>query len=287
MAASSMPTKAERLSAYSPDGRLCLVTGGTQGIGRAVVEELAGLGAKVFTCARNAADLASLLEQSAAAGWDVDGVVADVSQASDRQLLMQAVSDAFGGQLNVLFNNVGTNIRQPTVDFTQEDFQRLIAINLESAFAMSQLAHPLLKASGDGIVIFNSSVAGGPTAMQSGSVYGLTKAALNQMARNFTCEWAAKDHIRAVSVAPWYTATPLAQQVLQDEEYERKVLERTPMGRIAQPQEVARVVSFLASPASSYMAGSGLRGSSRRLHGGTHGEAPRASRRAEDKCRCC
>jgi Tropinone reductase 1 len=145
------------------------------GIGRAVVEELAGLGAKVFTCARNAADLASLLEQSAAAGWDVDGVVADVSQASDRQLLMQAVSDAFGGQLNVLFNNVGTNIRQPTVDFTQEDFQRLIAINLESAFAMSQLAHPLLKASGDGIVIFNSSVAGGPTAMQSGSVYGLTK----------------------------------------------------------------------------------------------------------------
>jgi Tropinone reductase 1 len=74
---------------------------------------------------------------------------------------------------------------------------------LESAFALSQLAHPLLKASGDGVIIFNSSVAGGPTAMQSGAVYGLTKAALNQMARNFTCEWAAKDKIRAVSVAPW------------------------------------------------------------------------------------
>lgn len=250
-----MPSREERLSAYAPVGRMALVTGGTQGIGRAVVEELAGLGARVFTCARNPADLEMLLGQCRAAGWDVQGIVADVSLAEDRQLLLDAVSEAFQGKLNVLFNNVGTNIRHATVDFTQAEFQRLISVNLESAFALSQLAHPLLKAGGDGIVIFNSSVAGGPTAMGSGSIYGLTKAALNQLAKNLTCEWAAKDNIRAVSVAPWYTATPLAQQVLQDKEYEGKVLERTPMGRIAQPQEVARVVSFLASPAASYVAG--------------------------------
>lgn len=250
----SMPTREERLAAYSPAGRSCLVTGGTQGIGRAVVEELAGLGARVFTCARNAADLEALLEQCRAAGWDVQGVAADVSLPADRERLLAAASAAFDGKLNLLFNNVGTNIRKPTIEFTQADFQRLISTNLESAFAMSQAAHPLLVASGDGVVIFNSSVAGGPTAMGSGSIYALTKAALNQMAKSFTCEW-AKDGVRAIAVAPWYTDTPLAQQVLKDESFKAKVLERTPMNRIGQPEEVARVVSFLASPAASYIAG--------------------------------
>ena len=80
------------------------------------------------------------------------------------------------------------------------------------------------------------------------------QAALNQMAKNLTCEW-AKEGVRAVSVAPWYTATPLAQQVLRDEAYNQAVLDRTPMGRVAQPAEVARVVSFLSSPAASYIAG--------------------------------
>lgn len=126
---------------------------------------------------------------------------------------MEGAAAAFGGKLNVLFNNVGTFITPTTVDVTQvrspakrwqqqdmqlacvgytkaedmfllmpralgtlqAEFQHLINSNLESAFALSQLAHPLLKASGDGVIIFNSSVAGGPTAMNTGSVYGLTK----------------------------------------------------------------------------------------------------------------
>ncbi|KAI7838183.1 hypothetical protein COHA_008031 [Chlorella ohadii] len=209
---------------------------------------------RVYTCARSVADLEELLGHCKAQGWDVQGCVADVSKADDRQNLVAAVSQAFGGQLTVLFNNVGTNIRKPTEEYTQEEWSFLLSANLESAFALCQLCHPLLKASGDAVVIFNSSVAGGPTALMSGTIYGLTKAALNQLAKNLTCEW-AKDGVRAIAVAPWYTATPLAQQVLKDKEYEAKVLERTPMGRVAQPVEVARVVSFLSSPAASYIAG--------------------------------
>jgi tropinone reductase I len=90
--------------------------------------------------------------------------------------------------------------------------------------------------------------------MKSGSIYAMTKAALNQLAKNLTCEWAC-DGIRVISVAPWYTATPLALQVLKDAEFERSVLARTPLGRVALPEEVARVMVFMCSPAASYVAG--------------------------------
>jgi tropinone reductase I len=150
--------------------------------------------------------------------------------------------------------NVGTNIRKPTATFTDDDFAVIFHTNVHSAFALSRDFYPMLKASRSGCVLFNSSVAGGPTAMKSGTLYAMTKAALNQFAKNLACEW-AKDGIRAVSVAPWYTETPLAMQVLQDATFAAEVLARTPLGRVAKPVEVARVMGFLASPASSYITG--------------------------------
>lgn len=100
----------------------------------------------------------------------------------------------------------------------------------------------------------NSSVAGGPTAMFSGSLYAMTKASMNQLTKNLACEW-AKDGIRVVSVAPWYTDTELANQVLQNNGYLDAVLARTPMKRIAKCSEVARVMAFLTSPAAAFMTG--------------------------------
>jgi Tropinone reductase 1 len=87
-----------------------------------------------------------------------------------------------------------------------------MAVNLESAFYMTQACHRLLVAAGGGVVIMNSSVAGGPTAMKSGVAYAVSKAGMNQMIKNFACEFAG-DGIRVCGVAPWYTATPLARQV--------------------------------------------------------------------------
>lgn len=106
------------------------------------------------------------------------GVAADVATAEGRAALLAAVGAAFGGQLDALFNNVGTNIRKPSVEYSDADFQSLVSTNLESAFAMSRGVHPLLKAAGGGVVVMNSSVAGGPTSMRSGSIYAMTKAAM-------------------------------------------------------------------------------------------------------------
>lgn len=109
------------------------------------------------------------------------GCVADVADRDQCTKLVDQAASAFGGSLHVLVNNVGTNIRKPTTEFTSDDFRSVMGTNLESAYVMCQLCHPLLKASGNGCILFNSSVAGGPTAMRSGTLYSMTKAAMNQV----------------------------------------------------------------------------------------------------------
>lgn len=158
--------------------------------------------------------------------------------------------------LSARAQNVGTNVRKQSQDFTDEDFSYMFDTNVKSAFSLSRDFYPLLKKApcGTGCIVMNSSVAGGPTAMKSGSLYAMTKASLNQLTKNLACEW-SKDDIRVVSVAPWYTDTELANKVLQDNSYRNAVLSRTPVGRIGQTMEVARVMAFLASPAASYVTG--------------------------------
>uniref|UniRef100_A0A7N0TLI7 3-oxoacyl-[acyl-carrier-protein] reductase n=1 Tax=Kalanchoe fedtschenkoi TaxID=63787 RepID=A0A7N0TLI7_KALFE len=199
-------------SRWSLHGTTALVTGGTRGIGHAVVEELAGLGAKVHTCSRNEAELAECLKDWEGKGFAVTGSVCDASSRPQREALITHASSLFDGKLNILVNNVGTIISKPTTEHTAEEYAMLMSTNLESAYHFCQLAHPLLKASGAGSIVFVSSVAG-LVSVGSGSVYGATKGAMNQLARNLACEWAV-DNIRVNSVAPWVIKTSLVEHVI-------------------------------------------------------------------------
>ncbi|KAM3739844.1 hypothetical protein ACB098_08G053200 [Castanea mollissima] len=193
-------------------GMTALVTGGTQGIGHAVLEELAGLGARVHTCSRNEANLNACLHDWETKGFQVTGSVCDVMSRGKRVKLMDTVqfnSVQFSRRINILINNVGTIIWKLTVDYTAEEFSTVMTTNLESAYHICQLAHPLLKASGVGSIVCISSIAG-VVALNVGSIYGASKRAINQLTKDWACEW-AKDNIRSNCVAPWFIRTPLVE----------------------------------------------------------------------------
>ncbi|KAI3705613.1 hypothetical protein L1987_75852 [Smallanthus sonchifolius] len=240
-------------SRWSLAGMTALVTGGTRGIGYAVVEELAELGATIHTCSRNESELNQCLQKWSAKGFTVTGSVCDASSGLQRQHLLEKVSSIFNGKLNILINNVGTNIKKPTMEYTPEEYSMIMSTNLESCYHMSQLVHPLLKASGLGSIVFISSVAG-LVHISSGSIYGATKGAMNQLARNLACEW-AKDGIRVNSVAPWYIKTSLVEHVLSNKQFLDKVVSRTPLNRPGEANEVSSMVAFLCLPAASYITG--------------------------------
>ncbi|XP_074268017.1 tropinone reductase homolog At5g06060-like [Silene latifolia] len=238
---------------WSLHGMTALVTGGAKGIGHEIVEELARLGARVYTCDWNEAELNSCLQIWEAKGFQVSGSTFDVASHEQRESLMQIVSSEFDGKLNILVNNVGTNIMKRTEEFTPNEYTTIMITNLESAYHLCQLAHPLLKASGFGSIIMMSSVSG-VVSVNIGSVYGATKAAMNQLAKTLACEW-AKDNIRTNSIAPWFIRTPLTETVLSDKGFEESVKARTPLGRIGEIDEVTPMVAFLCMPVSSYITG--------------------------------
>ena len=227
------------------------MTGGSKGLGRAIVEELLEQGCSVLTCARDVKPLDELL-QNTEPGRCI-AVEADVSTAEGRAALLEAMESHFGSKgLNVLVNNVGTNLRKPSADYSDEEYEMLHATNQASAFHLSRRCHAALKKA-KGCVINVSSVSGAANDA-TGCPYHMTKAALEHMTRYLACEW-GPDGIRVNAVAPWFIKTPLTEPLLAKDHFHSAVRRVTPLQRVGEPHEVACTVAFLAMDAAGYITG--------------------------------
>ncbi|OEL25958.1 Tropinone reductase 1 [Dichanthelium oligosanthes] len=247
-------------SRWSLAGKTALVTGGTKGIGLAIVEELAGFGARVHTCSRTAGDLDACRRRWADKGLPVTVSVCDVSSEREREGLVATVRDLFQGQLHILVNNAGQSIYKPATDTTPSDYARLMATNLDSSFHLTRLAHPLLRrAGGGGVVVHMSSVAAF-IAYPALAAYSVSKGALHPLTRSLAAEWAPHG-VRVNCVAPGAIDTGMFSATLRDPGRERRLAEMemswVPMRRFGTPQEACihlllqMVISYYCSHAIS------------------------------------
>lgn len=236
------------------DGRVALVSGASVGIGRAIAEELLAFGADVLLTAREEGLLEAAREELAER-WPDREVLAfpgDMADAETRQALIDWLADLDCG-LHVLVNNVGGNRTQAALDYDEATWRGIFETNLFSAWELSRGLHPLLAAHGAAAIVNLGSVSG-QVHVRSGAPYGMSKAALHQMTRNLAVEWAG-DGIRVNAVLPWYIRTRRTSDALSDPDYLDAVIDRTPLGRIGSPEEVAAAVAFLCLPAAGYVTG--------------------------------
>lgn len=245
-------SKAGSLNAlFGLDGKRALVTGGTSGIGLAVVQVLAAAGAQVMTCSDRADDVAE---------FSCDGAQAIHHKLSDRaaaEALVAITETKLGGPVDILVSNAGIEGPVGQTGAAEEDaYKRVFDINLHSAYWLASACKGGMAEQGRGAIILMSSL----SAMRGNAMigpYAMSKAALAQMARNLAVEL-GPDGIRANAIAPGLIETPFSQTLMSNQEFMERRLQATPLRRVGQPHEVAAAVLFLASAGGAFLTGQTL-----------------------------
>jgi tropinone reductase I len=235
---------------WNLNSKKILITGGTKGIGRVAVSEMLLLGASVLFTGRSeqeVKDLENTLRQQYDHVW---GLPIDITNETHRAELENWVAGHWH-KLDVLVNNAGINIRKASDAYTDEEVNRVLDTDLYAPFKLSMQLLPLLKKS-TGAAIVNVASVAGLMDVRTGSPYGMAKAGLLQLTRNLAVEL-AEFNIRVNAVSPWFTETPLTSGLIANEEKLKQVLARTPLKRVAKPEEMASVIAFLAMEKASYI----------------------------------
>lgn len=234
------------------EGKIAVVTGGTTGIGLATARRLAQEGARDFITGRRQAELDAAVAEI---GHNATGVRGDVSKLADLDALY-AVVRRTAGRIDILFANAGIAESAPLGEITEDHFDRQFAINVRGTLFTVQKALPLLS---DGASVILTSSVVGSKGFAGRSVYSATKAALRSFARTWTSDLKTR-RIRVNVVSPGGTDTPGLRGLNRTDSdgLAAQFRDRVPLGRVGQPDDIARAVAFLASDDAAYIAGSEL-----------------------------
>jgi glucose 1-dehydrogenase len=233
-------------------GKTAIVTGGNSGIGLAIVTELAKQGANIvidYVVNPEATD--ALVKQVVALGDRAVGVQADVSKIGDLRRLVDAAVKAFG-RLDIMVNNAGVETRTSVLDTTEAQYDKVLAINLKSAFFGTQLAAQQMIKQGGGGRIINITSVHEDWPMPGNTPYCLSKGGMRMLTRTAGVEL-ARHNILVVGVGPGAVATPINTSTMNDPSLLAKLDNVIPLGRMAQPEEIGSIVAFLAGSGASYM----------------------------------
>jgi glucose 1-dehydrogenase len=233
-------------------GKVAIVTGGNSGIGKAIVLALAEHGANIVIDYVSDENAEEELEQKVVAlGDQAIGVEADVSKVADLQRLIQSAVDAFG-RLDVMVNNAGIETRTSILDTTEDQFEKVMAVNLKSAFFGTQLAATQMIAQGTGGRIINISSVHEDWPMPGNTPYCLSKGGMRMLTRTAGVELGPQG-VTVVGVGPGAVATPINRSTMDDPAKMKTLDAAIPLARMAEPEEIGSVVAFLAGDGASYL----------------------------------
>jgi NAD(P)-dependent dehydrogenase (short-subunit alcohol dehydrogenase family) len=234
-------------------GKVAIVTGASRGIGRAIAETFSREGARVVICGRKQDTLDEVAREI---GSSVKAISCHVGRADQIENLIATTTREFG-PVDVLVNNAATNISLgPCLDVDESQFDKMIEINLKSAFRLIKAVAPGMCERNSGSIINIASIAGLRPQLHS-LLYSMTKAALIMMTQSYALELGPKG-VRVNAIAPGLIQTTLSEYYWKDEEQRTSVLAKQPIKRIGQPRDVAELALLLASEKGSYITGQTL-----------------------------